>query len=268
MKKIYIYLFLAIISSSPLIAQTSSIIPSTKKFKRSEINFGIGVNWNTFESMTLDELLIFAKDPEQLKRDLQGLEEETTPNTAGADLRVGWSFSPLNSATGNYKTNQALQVGIILNSPKEAMVSYKNKDLDTSIVFCNIHWELGLNASYVFKGTWGKRDRWNWYAGAGANAGFTFGNNMMLINGKYFEPGEHPSTQPVDDVSPEPEMYEAKSVSYTRVFIPYGIHYKMGKRVLLGLDLSKGIGWQRVGKDKMNYMKKSSGFAIGLKYLL
>ena len=108
MKRIYIYLFLTIIFSTPIIAQTSSLHPIKKKWQRSEINFGIGVNWNTFQSMTLDELLIFAKDPDQLKRDLQGLEEEATPNTAGADLRVSWSFSPLNSVTGNHKTNQAL----------------------------------------------------------------------------------------------------------------------------------------------------------------
>lgn len=268
MKETYIYLFLIIIFATPIIAQTSSTLPVKKKWQRSEINFGIGVNWNSFESMSLDELLIFAKDPSQLKRDLQGLEEEATPSTAGADLRVSWNFSPINYTDGTYKTNQALQIGLVLNTPKEAMVSYKSKDLDTSIVYCNIHWELGLNAAYLFKGTWGKSDRWHWYIGAGANAGFTFGNNMMLVNGKYFEPGEHPSTQPIDDVSPEPEMYKAKSVYYTRAFIPYGIHYQVGKKILLGLDMSKGIGWQRVGKDHVNYMKKSSGFALGLKYIL
>lgn len=268
MKKLFTYLFLIIISITPAIAQITSPLPVKKKWQPSEINFGIGVNWNTFESMTLDELLTFAKDPNQLKRDLQGLEEEATPHTAGADLRVNWVFSPLNPADGTYKTDQALQIGIVLNTPKEAMVSYKNEDLDTSIVYCNIHWEVGLNAAYLYKGTWGKRDQWHWYVGGGVNTGFTFGNNMMLLNGKYFEPGEHPSTQPVDDASPEPEMYEAKSVYYTRLFIPYGLHYQVGKKILLGLDLSKGIGWQIIGKDNVNYMKKSSGFALGLKYIL
>ncbi|MEM6965930.1 MAG: hypothetical protein AAF573_14275 [Bacteroidota bacterium] len=260
MKQIATFLFVALFFTTATFAQS--------KWKLNAVNIQLGVNWNEFESMSLDELMIFAKDPEQMHRDLSFMTEEATTITAGGDIKANFSWSPLNRATGTYRTHQELQVGIALHSPKEAMVAYKSETLDTSIVYCNLHSELSLEGAYVWRGQWGKRKRWHWYVGGGMNAGFTWDNEMVLMEGKYFEPGQHPSTQPIDDVAPEPERYEAKSVVYSRIFIPYGLHYQIGKYTTLGLDFRTGRGLQFIGSEKVNWMRRSGGMALGMRFIL
>ena len=267
MKRKFTLLLFITLFTTAISAQINSAQNFTPKkiLQLNSFNFGFGVNWNKFPSMSHNELMIFAKDPEQMQRDLSNMTEEATTMTAGGAFQVSFGFSPLSRKTGEYRADREIQFGVTMNTEKEAMVSFKNKDLDTSIVFCNLHEELSFEGAYIFRGNWGKR--WDWYVGGGANAGFTFGNEMMLIEGKYFEPGQHPSTQPVDEVAPEMESYEAKSVYYTRVYIPFGVHYRLGKYWSIGFDMRKGWGAQVIGADKINFIRKTGSFALGARML-
>jgi len=260
MKKIITLFFLFGFFTTSIFAQTN---PSSapKALKIGAFNMQLGIKWNQFQSMSHEDLLLFAKDPEAMNRDLSNLTEEANAMTAGGVFNLGFSFSPLNRSTGNYRTDREFQFGVSLTSDKEAMVSFKNEDLDTSIVFCNLHQEFSLEGAYVVRGNWGRK--WEWYLGGGMNAGFTYGNEMMLIEGQYFEPGQHPSLQPVDEVAPIVESYEAKNVFYTRAYIPFGIHYKIGEYWSIGLDMRKGMGLQMIGTEKVNFMRRSGMFALG-----
>ena len=190
-------------------------IASMKNWKVNQFNFGLGIDGDNFTSMSLEHLLVFAKNPQEMYRDLNDFNEEATTQTYGLALYSSVSFSPLNKMTGKYKTNQEIQLGIGIHSPKEAMVSYKNEQLDSSIVFCNLHGEITLEAAYVKKHIW--NEKFHWYYGVGLNAGSSFNNEMMVISGEYFEPGEHPSTQ--ESLENSVERYKAKHVMYSRIYI-------------------------------------------------
>ena len=237
-------------------------IASLKKWQVNQFNIGLGLDGDNFTAMSLEHILVFAKNPREMYRDLKDFNEEATTQTYGLALYSSVSFSPLNKMTGKYKSNQELQLGIGIHTPKEAMVSYKNEQMDSSIVFCNLHGELTLEAAYLKRHIW--NERWHWYWGAGINVGSSFNNEMMLISGQYFEEGEHPSTQ--QSLENNVETYKAKSVFYSRVYVPYGLHYATSKYWTFGFDLRTGIGMQLIEGEKANFIKKTGTFALGAKY--
>jgi hypothetical protein len=81
--------------------------------------------------------------------------------------------------------------------------------------------------AYIRKGTFGAHGRC--YAGLGASGGVSFGNEMVLITGRYFEPGAHPSEQV--DKNPVMEKYAAKTLAYTRLFVSFGVHYGVADKI-------------------------------------
>ncbi|NNC86307.1 MAG: hypothetical protein HKN75_09505, partial [Bacteroidia bacterium] len=242
-------LALLFISNNTLAQNLSpKVIGEMSKWKVNQFNFGLGIDSDNYTSMSLTDLLVFAKDPHQMQRDLSMFNEEATTFTAGVALYTSASFSPLNRMTGKYKTDQELQIGIGLHSPKEAMISYKNEQLDSSIVFCNLHGEVTFEAAYLKRHIW--NEKFHWYYGLGMNAGTSFGNEMMIISGAYFEPGAHPSTQESEETNVE--TFQAKHVLYSRVYIPYGLHYQVSNHWTMGLDFRYGIGMQSIQGEKTN----------------
>ena len=143
-----------------------------KKLQLVQFDFSLGVDNDHYESMSLDHMLLFAKNPQDLKRNLDGFEEEIEPVASGVALYANFSFSPLDKKNGKYKDNREWRFGVGLHAPKEAMVTYQSKAMDSSIVFCNLHGELTAEAAYLMKGLWGKR--FHWYLGLGANLGASF----------------------------------------------------------------------------------------------
>lgn len=230
-----------------------------RQWKAAGLNFGLGVDWDQYKSMSLERIMVFAKHPERMQRDLANLSEDATPVTAGVALYGSIAFAPLDYRTGTYRNDRELRVGVGIHSPKEAMVTYKNEDLDTSIVYCNIHGEFTVEASYVFNGQWGKR--FQWYAGGGMNAGLTFANGMIIISGRYFEPGAHPSTQESHEMNQD--HYKARQVYYTRAFIPFGIHYQVSSKWSLGFDLRTGLGLQMIKGAPDNIITNTGSFILG-----
>jgi hypothetical protein len=234
------------------------------KWNLIQFDFGLGVDTDHYKKMSLNQLMSFAENPNEMQRDLRGLEEDITKKTAGIALYLNLSFAPLEKSSQKYRNNRELRLGVGFHSPKESMVSYKNKDMDTSIVYCNLHGEFTAEAAYLMKWNWGKKKRLNCYVGAGMNASISFSNEMLLIAGKYFEPGAHPSTQ--ENFIENTSQYDAKSVAYTRLFIPYGIHYQLGEQWSIGFDSRRGIGFQSIVGGGSNFITKTGVFALGAKY--
>lgn len=242
----------------------SSQYEEIKKWKVTELNIGLGVGWDTYQSMSLEQLMMFAKNPNQLQRDLSFLTEEVNTSTGGAGFYTSFSLSPYSYKKKRYRNNQELQLGMALYSPKEAMVTYKNEEMDTSIVFCNLHAEAAIEGAYVRKGNWGNRI--HWHIGTGISTGLTFANEMVVISGKYFKPEEHPSTQESSEVNRV--QYKAKPVLYTRVYIPFGIHYAIGAKSLLGLSFRTGLGAQMIEGEKARFIKNTGAVILSAKFQL
>jgi hypothetical protein len=246
--------------------KSTSTTAKLKKWSLIQYDFGLGVDYDHYNKMSLNQLMSFAENPDEMERDLQGLDEDFTKKTAGLALYLNLSFSPLEKGTQKYRNNRELRLGIGFHSPKESMVSYKNKDMDTSIVYCNLHREITAEAAYLVKWNWGKKKRLNCYIGASMNASVSFSNEMLLIAGQYFEPGAHPSSQ--ENFIENTSRYDAKSVAYTRMFIPYGIHYQMAGQWSIGFDSRRGIGVQSILGGESNYIRKTGVFSLGAKYQL
>jgi len=260
MIKLYYTLLMINVISVSMAAQpvSSNVKQPVSRWSVSKINFALGLDWARYDGMSLEGVMVFAEEPEKMKRNLQGLEEEARITTGGAALYLNLSLSPLNSSTGTYRNDQELRLGIALYSPKEAMVSYKNESLDTSIVYCNLHSELALEGAYLFRGQWGRR--WHWQIGGGLNGGFTYGNEMVLMSGHYFEEGQHPSTQ--ENLTAEHFM--AKQVYYLRGFIPYGLYFRFSDGFALGLEGRSGRGLQFIEGGEVNFMEKAGALMLGL----
>lgn len=248
----------------PTSAQVTSKAAKAKKWQYKQFDFGLAVDNDHFYRMSLSNLKAFAENPEALDQDLSGMTEEVSTSTAGLGLYLNRSYAPWDKKTQSFKTNQTLRVGIGMHSPKESMITYKNKDLDTSIVYCNLHSELTFELGYVWDGYWGKNQKFLWYWGVGSNASVSFSNEMLLIQGKYFEPGAHPSTQ--ESFEENTQRFIAKPVVYSRIYVPYGVHRLIGEKWSVGFDARRGFGVQSILGGKSNFINKTGSFMLGAKY--
>lgn len=233
-----------------------------QKWNLGTMSWSVGIDWNEYSTMSLNELMGMATDPAEVGRDLEGMNEEANAHTAGLVTYTSVSLSPRDFVSGEVNTNQQINIGIALYSDQEAMVSYKSEEMDTSIVFCNAHSQIALDGSYTFNTTLGKR--LYVYAGGGVTSGFTYGNEMIVMEGKYFKEGAHPSTQ---EILPENKaVYDAKALYYYRLYVPYGMHLKFTDNFSMGLDFRRGIGWQKAQGEKSNFIESSGSFQIGGKF--
>jgi hypothetical protein len=242
-------------------AQTNNtrVIADMKPWHTTYFNMSFAVDNDHYSTMSLDRMMAFSKNPQDIQRDLSHMQAEIKPSTAGVALYMNVGMTPLNRNTGEYHIDREVRLGIGLHAPKEAMVAYKSEALDTSIVYCNLQSELTLEGAYVRKAAFGKHGRC--YAGIGASGGVSYGNQMVLISGRYFEPGMHPSEQV--DKNPVMEKYAAKTVTYARLFIPFGVHYGVDDQWSIGLDFRLGLGAQFLPGAPVNFIRRTGMFALG-----
>jgi len=254
---------LAVLFSNPLKAQFE--IPAQKEFKPIKVsgfNAGVGVDWMKYRNMDLNRLLAFAENPAELQQDLTGLTEDVNSTSTGVTLLMNFSLTPFDALKQEYKTNREIRVGMQITSPREAMVAYKDEATDTSIVFCNLHGEVGIDGAYLVKGSLLKR--LNVYAGLGSSISLTYANEMVLLRGKYFEPGEHPMEQ---EITEENHLtYKAKAAFYTKVFIPWGVYYQMNEKWELGFDVRTGVGMQFISGETTTFLPRTNAFVLGMRY--
>ncbi len=260
-------LFCSLLFTALLVqAQYSRIVEaqSLPAWRWNQIDFGLGAANDHYPSMSLQEMTAFAKNPEEIERDMSMFTEETSTAAFGAVLLFNIGFSPLDKQTLQYRDDRELRIGMGLYSDREAMLTYKNEDLDTSLVYCSLQSEFSLEVAYLFKGTWGKKDRWHWYWGAGMNAATSLSEEMILISGKYFDPELHPSEQPEEQMTME--TYAGTAVNYMRMYVPYGIGHNISKNWILGFDFRTGIGVQFIEGRDTNFIKKTGTFTLGVKH--
>lgn len=254
-----------LISISSYAQQTpSKELVSKKKWKASQFDFGLGLDNDHYQSMSLNQLMSMAKNPDEISRSLEGFDEEIETYTGGGAIYGNISLAPLDLSTGTYRMDRELRLGFGLHSPKEAMVEYLSDEMDSSILFCGLHGEITLEAAYLYKGTWGKR--FHWYYGFGVNGGASFANQMLVISSKYYN-ADDPSNDQNEGLD-NTETYKAKSVVYSRLYVPYGVHYSLGDKWLVGLDFKTGIGVQFVQGEQANFINKTGSFVFGAKYRL
>ncbi|MFT5512707.1 MAG: hypothetical protein ACI8SE_001105 [Bacteroidia bacterium] len=249
-----------LLSATVCIAQSTKI----KKWQYNQFDFGLGVDNDQYHRMSLNNLTALAENPDALKRDLSGMTEEISSSTAGLGLYFNRSYAPWSKEKAAYLSNQALRVGIGFHSPKESMITYKNELLDTSIVYCNLHSEFTFEFAYLWNGTWGSKKKFVWYCGVGTNASISLSNEMLLIEGEYFEPGAHPSTQ--ESFEENTQRFLAMPVVYNRFYVPYGVHRVVGEHWSIGFDARRGFGVQTILGGKSNLINKTGTFMIGAKY--
>lgn len=252
-----IFIFLLFSSLISLAQSNEEIkqVSKVKKWKATNMHYGLGVNWAHYDNITLDGILAFAKNPDQLYRDLSSLDEEISTTTGSGQINANLSFSPYNKNKSEYNTHQEIRFGFNLYTPREAMVSFKNQSKDSSIVYCNLHGEVGMDAAYLFRG--GKKLEWT--IGIGYGVSLSFSNKMVLLTGEYYEEGEHPSEQEVVQI----EEFAGKNVYYTRFFIPLGLHYHVSKKIAIGLECRFGSGKQHIQNSDSNRMTSSGAFILG-----
>ena len=238
--------------------------PGGKKWQSHNVYTTLGLDWVNYGELSADRIMGYAQNPEALQKNLSQMDEEVTAYTAGLVLQTGVALSPFKASTQSFLNNQELRIGIGLYTDKEAMLSYKNESLDTSIVYCNIHSEVALETAYLFKGNWGKR--FIWFVGGGANAGLTFDNEMILMSGRYFGPDEHPSTQ--ESFEENKEVFSAKPLYHLRAFIPYGLHFRASNAFSIGLEGRKGVGLQLLNGGGSNLMRKANAFALSARFYI
>ena len=235
---------------------------STPNWKFGVFDFGLGVDQDNYGSMSLNDMLLLAKDPYQMQRDLAGFDEEIHAKAVGASANFNFGFVKPDLRKLNRTREKEIRFGVGFHSPREAMITYKNEFTDTSIVYCNIQGEISLDFAYLFKGMWGKRFQYHY--GLGANVASSYNNQMMIIHGKYFGPEEHPSEQ--EFFEENTEYFDGKAVYFARAFVHAGIGYKFGKRWISGINWRKGVGWQFVEDGNTNFLRGTSSFVLSLKY--
>lgn len=239
-----------------------------KRLKLSTAEFGLGIGCDYYENMSLEDLKALSFNPSQLNRDLAGFDEEVNAMASGASILVGFVFSPGDFSKGVYRQDREIRVEVGIHSPKEAMVSYKNEDLDTSIVYCGLQSEISLGSSYIFKGRWGKKFIYRY--GFGGTLGTTLQNQVIVISGKYFGPEEHPSEQESEEQNKE--VYGARNLMFFRAFVLAGIAYEFGKpnvienKWSLGIEFRLGTGLQKIQGGNTVPINQTSNFIYYLRY--
>lgn len=229
-------------------------------------NSALGVETDRFRTMSLDHLMGFAKTTSELERDLDGFEATVATKTSGLGFFIGAGFGRKTVPTDATAptTTSEVQVGVGIHTPREAMVTYRNKDMDTSIVYCNLQSEISLETAWILKGQWSRFVHWN--VGLGANGGITVGNKMMVIEGRYLADGEHPSRQQAYEMNKH--TFGAKQAYYTRIFLPTGVKFRVGPRWQIGMDYRLGMGWQFVPGHGTNVIEFTNAVLLGVKYRL
>ncbi|MBK6775934.1 MAG: hypothetical protein IPG74_08870 [Flavobacteriales bacterium] len=140
--------FLCLALATPLHTAAQQALPTaplpTSGWRMTSLNFGTGVETDRFETMSLPQLMAFAKTSQELQRDLSQFDEKVTTTTSGLGLFVMAGFGRTKTVPTTTNTTSEVQVGVGLHTPREAMVTYRNQHMDTSIVYCNLQTEIGF----------------------------------------------------------------------------------------------------------------------------
>jgi hypothetical protein len=247
-----------------LMALTSLAFSQRSTWQLSSVQVGLALEYDRYNEMSFDRLSQFAVNEEDLGTVNSNFSAANATQTGSGAWMIHMSFSPVGESKINWLMDREIRIGLGFHTAKEAMVSFRNEQLDTSVVFCNLHEGMSFEGSYLVKGKFGKKRKWNWYAGLGWNGSASFNNQMVVLQGRYFAKDAHPTAQIINE--DQTVRFNAKPVLYNRVFMPYGIHYQVAPVVSIGIDMRTGYGVQTVVGGGSQFIRKTGQFMISTRF--
>lgn len=238
-----------------------------KKWKLHQVGITTGFISDYISNLSVVNLKGFAYNAENYDRDLNGFQLDNEGSIFGLSIGVNISLVPFNEKRGFYNTNQEFRLGINLFTLREAMVTY-SKDFsynDTSVtqsgLYCLIDKEMSLTASYRYRLRLGPLSI---YGGVGGSLGtsrseFIFSESTVKTFVEYTN--QYVSTnENIDSRDP------ARRVFYGRLYIPMGISAQTSKKMEIGIETTKGIGFQGAFGHRANFIESSSGWYFTMRY--
>ena len=262
--KTILKVFLILAPLLPITMQGQSILDDSlnRSWRFSGVNVGAGIIMDNIRNFSRQKIVAFAENPGLLQRDLQGLTEEVRPQTVGGGISLNFAFTQPGIPEKVFHQDREFRIGMALFFPREAMVTYRDEGLDTTIVFCHIQQEIALEGGYYLA----NRDEEGnyWRAGLGANVGITTINDLLVVEGPYLKPGTHPGLLSRSNVT----NYEARFISYGRIFIEGEISNRMrrSKKFFRGFVLRYGNGIQYVPGYGLNWINHTFGIFLNFGY--
>jgi len=233
-----------------------------KSWQSSSVSLTLSTHIDRFRNMSLEQLQALTIDPSILDFDFSGMQETNYAEISAVGAELSLSFAPLDRNTGTYRQDRELHIGLGILADREAMVEYRDDIEHTSTVICNVHSELNLSASYIFKSM--AFGGFHPYAGVGTQLGTTVGNKTLVIhNSTDYDPEEEPIVESDDNTM---STYDAKQLFIGRAFLLAGFEADLGSRWKLGLDMRAGAGAQAARGVDVNYLMPNTAMGIRAGY--
>ena len=240
---------------------SSSAVP--KKLRRWQVaNVGVHISpyGYNFPNMTLQGLTSLSERPGAIGNRLEGFEQAARYGTdvMGTYLGAYVSLNPRSRRLGAMNTRQELRLGFAYAPSREAMIDYERYSPDRDsyardyITYCLIESELLVSASYLFKTTWGPRQRMQLFAGPGGQLSSTYDNLLFVVGGN------------VDNLEGNP--LAAKASQYLKAYLHAGFDYEFVRNVAFTLDWQRGLGAQFVHGGPNNLIGNFWSTNIGFQY--
>ncbi len=152
-------------------------------------------------------------------------------------------------------------IGAGFHTTREMRAGYSNKELDTSMFFCNMGNEFSLEAAYAINLFVGNRTIL--YTGAGTNVSSNFNHEVMVINGQFVPERNH---QQFILTRPEtPFVFKSKSLFTTRLFAVLGVNLHRTQKTDITFQYRPGFGIQSIPQENINFLPYTGGYNIGFK---
>ncbi len=211
------------------------------------MSFGFGLEQANYGRMSLNEMNDLAVSPNEIQRDLTGLNEDARLSTANGTFASSFGLCRMKAMNNGDFADREIRLGFGVSSPQEAMISFKNELSDTAIVYCSVQQSFGASLGYHFKGILWERLYWS----VGFDAGYarTFDNQLIVLSGDYFEDDAHPST--MNEL--QRDDYAANAVNRTQLMFTHEVGFLLGRHFVLGMNYSLGATMHMVNGADPNF---------------
>ena len=234
-----------------------------KKLRRWQVaNIGVHISpyGYNFPNLTLQGLTSLSTRPGQIGSHLEGFDRAAQYSTDVVGTYLGGyvSLNPRSRRLGAMNTRQELRLGFAYAPGREAMIDYERYSPDRGsyardyITYCLIESELLVSASYLFKTTWGPRQRMQLFAGPGGQLSSTYDNVLFVLS----------SSVP----NLESNELRAKASQYVKAYLHAGFDYEFVRNVAFTLDWQRGLGGQVVHGGPNNFIGNFWSTNIGFQY--
>ncbi len=230
----------------------------------SAIQWGVGFRTDYYSNMGFNQISGTVRNPKNLNRNVIGFSEDFGSKNQTIALYLSAAFSPSNKEVKGFFGRSEWQFGLGYHTPGELRVGYNSEALDSTIIFCNLGSEISFETAYLLNVP--VDNGLTLFGGLGGNASFTRNNEVMVQEGPFLEEGIHPRF-----VIARPEntaTYEAKRLIYLRPNIIAGAVFRYRKFTKIYVQYRIGIGAQIVPGHGVNFINRSTGLNLGVRYSL